>query len=209
MPDIELRYSGGATNTSGLGSLGGVMSTTTITSDALQNLFDDITRQEALLGRTEFRSFYVFNNTGSGDAIDVRIEFTGLPVVTDISIGLDPAGRGNGVTTGVAVIIATEDSSPTGVGFFDRSNIWNKTILPVGYLREGEGVAIWLRRKSEIGAQQTLSITMQVEWDPHSVTVPTGDEIVDNPVIGEAFRVQRLTPPFLIGTAKIGESEIA
>ena len=41
--------------------------------DNSKNLFDNISRQESLLGRTEYRSFYVYNNTGSGDSIVVPI----------------------------------------------------------------------------------------------------------------------------------------
>ena len=117
MATIQIRLSGGQFNIDPKGSIGGNRSDTSVVTDVLQNLFDDIKRNEALLGRTEYRCIYVWNNSGTpstGTIIHVEIN----PSPSRISIGLAPQGKGDGRLTGIAETLVTEDQTPVGVKFF-------------------------------------------------------------------------------------------
>jgi len=201
---LEFRLSGGQFNADPNGSIGGQRSDTLITTDTLENLFDNITRNEVLQGRTEYRCVYIFN-TGAGHLSGVTVEITSNPPVTIISKGLDTAGKGDGRTNGIATTIATEDATPTGVKFFSEDALssdgpFDSVILPIGLLFSGEGVPIWLKRVTETGSAQELSITLQANHD--AVTLP-GQSVDDGGAIGEYVAVTTTaTGTFKIGTAR-------
>ncbi len=207
---VVFRLSGGDLNTSGNGSLGGIMSSTAYADDVIENLFDNVSRNEGLLGRTEYRCIYILNTGGghiSGAVIEVKVN----PPLTRISIGLDPAGKGDGVNRGVATNIPTEDTTPSGVKFFGEDILsadgpWNVVKLPLGLLKSGEAVPVWLKRVTEQGPAQTVTVELDVVHD--AVTLP-GDDVDDGGAIGELLRVVVVETDALIGTAKIGFSEIA
>jgi len=208
---IELRLSGGQNNQSPNGSLGGQRSDTIITDDVLENLFDNIKRNEALTGRTEFRCFYIFN-TGGSHVSGVVIEITINPAISIVSIGLDSTGKGDGRNNGIATTIATEDTVPTGVKFFGEDTAsadgpFDSVKLPLGLLKSGEGVAVWLKRVTEKGASQTITLNLVVTHD--AVTLP-GKSVDDGGAIGEMIKVTKQgTGTFTIGKARIGFSDIA
>lgn len=52
---LVFRLTGGASNSDPDASLGGVMSNTEISGTALNNLFDDVSPDEATSGSTEYR----------------------------------------------------------------------------------------------------------------------------------------------------------
>jgi len=208
---VELRLSGGQFNVSPNGSLGGEMSDTVITDDVLENLFDDIKRNEALTGKTEFRGIYVFN-TGAGHISGATIEITVNPTISIVSVGLDSAGKGDGRNTGVATIITTEDTTPSNVKFFGEDILsadgpFDSVVLPLGLLKSGEGVPVWLKRVTEKGVSQTITVDVTVTHD--AVTLP-GSTIDDGGAIGELISVTtQATATFKIGAARIGFSDIA
>ena len=208
---VQLRLSGGENNTAPNGSLGGQMSDTVITTDVLQNLFDNIKRNEALTGRTEFRCFYVFN-TGAGHISGATVEISANPALSIVSPGLDSAGKGDGRNNGVATTIATEDTTPSNVKFFGEDTLsadgpFDSVTLPLGLLKSGEGVPVWLKRVTEKGASQTITLDVTITHD--AVTLP-GKTIDDGGAIGELIKVtKQATGTFLIGTARIGFADIA
>ncbi len=207
---VELRLSGGEFNSNPNGALGGQRSDTVITTDVLENLFDNISRSEALQIRTEFRCLYVFN-TGGGHISGATLEFTANPALSFISIGHDPAGKGDGRTGGIATSISTEDEAPTGVRFFGEDlastdGPFDHVTMPLGLLKSGEGFPIWLKRVTEQGSAQIITATLTIEHD--AVTLP-GDDIDDGGAIGELISaVATQTGQFKIGVAKIGFSDI-
>jgi len=208
---VIFRGSGGKLNSDPNGFLGGIMSDTAYTTDTLENVFDNISRSEALLGRTEFRCIYILNTGGghiSGTIVEVKIN----PPLTIFSVGLDPAGKGDGVTRGVATSISTEDIAPTGVKFFGEDTAssdgpFDTVKLPLGLLKANEAVAIWFKRVTETGTAQTVSVNIDIVHD--AVTLP-GEDVDDGGAIGELLKVTT-TPDgkFKIGTARIGFSEIS
>ncbi len=203
----QIRLSGGVGNTNPNGSLGSTMSSTQLTDDTIGNLFDNIPRQQALIGRTEFRCIYVYN-PGPSVLTGVVMEILTNPTFSIISAGLDPAGKGDGSTTGVATSIVTEDISPTGVSFFGESGgdqSMNHVSLPIGFLKSGEAVPVWFKRETETGPDAVLSLVLKFRHD--TPTLP-GSDVDDGFAIGELISVVKLTAPFKIGTAEIGASEI-
>ncbi len=208
---VEYRLSGGQFNASPSGSLGGQRSDTLITTDVLENFFDNITRAEALIGRTEYRCFYV-HNTGAGHISGAIIEIKTQPAVTTLSVGLDPIGKGDGRNNGVATAISTEDTTPTGVKFFSEDILssdgpFDTVKLPLGLLKSGEGVAVWLKRITEQAVAQTVILSIEVVHD--AVTLPAED-VDDGIAIGELISsTLQATGTFKIGTARIGLSDIA
>ena len=207
---LEFRLSGGQFNSNPNGSLGGQRSDTVITSDTLENLFDNISRNESLQGRTEYRCVYVYN-TGAGHLSGVTVEITTNPTITQMSVGLDSAGKGDGRTNAVATSIPTEDTTPTNVKFFGEDTLsadgpFNIVVLPIGLLFSGEGVPIWLKRVTEKGVAQEITLNFVANHD--AVTLP-GQTVDDGGAIGEFVKVTtQATGTFLIGVAKIGFSTI-
>lgn len=144
--EVEFRFSGGAGNFVGDSALGGVMSNDDVPTALLQALFDNVTDSEATAGDTEYRCYYLFNtNTGAGlVTARVYIQEETPSADTVIDIGLDPAGVGDGVATGVATTIANEGTAPAGVTFSHPTTFAGG--LDVGAIGPGEGQAIWVRR---------------------------------------------------------------
>jgi len=129
---------------------GGDASDTDITIATRSNeLFDNISALESLNGDVEYRCFYLKNTHGSDSLSDVRTWIRRQPTGQDeMDLSLDPAGIGNGSTTGVAIgpIDDEEDSGDdlTGLTFTRPSS--QSAGLVIGTLAAGECAAIWLRR---------------------------------------------------------------
>lgn len=60
--DISIVFSGGTNNTNPNLSIGGAPSSTPITDNQLNNLFDDVLPAESEAGHEDYRCFYVFND---------------------------------------------------------------------------------------------------------------------------------------------------
>lgn len=99
--------------------LGGTISATQITDNVDNNLFDDVTGTEASAGDTEYRGRYFKNNHATLELITARVFIATQTTSADdaVSIGKDPAGSGDGSTTGIMATIANESTAPAGVSF--------------------------------------------------------------------------------------------
>jgi hypothetical protein len=130
--------------------------TITITNN-IGNVFDAVSALDSLLGDTEYRCLYVKNThatlTANGVTIWIK-ELTSGP--DEISIGKDPAGVGDGSTTGVATTIVDESTAPVGVTF--STPLAYGTGILLGNLAPGECAAIWERRI--VPAETVGNITM-------------------------------------------------
>ena len=200
---IQLHLSGGSNNVDPKGALGGVRSSTQITSDTAQNLFDDITRSETISAKTEFRCFYVYNPSGN-PFTNTRVRIKVHPSTSNIFIGSDPSGKGDGQITGVATTVASEDAEPIGVTFYGESE--DRLEIPCGLLEAGESHAIWLKRTAEAGSAQTISFTLRVDED--AGTLPS-TSVADNISWGEHLDCDKAASGTLgIGTGLIGFAEV-
>lgn len=131
------------------GSLPGTSQTEVFTvTNIKNNLFDDVLKVDALNGAIDYRCLYLHNNHPTDAFLQVGVYgygSSGNPAAAGdlFYVGVDPAGAGNGTTTGVATTIANENAAPAGVTF---SSPILAAPLNVGAILAGESRAIWLRR---------------------------------------------------------------
>jgi hypothetical protein len=205
-PTINL--SGGQLNTATQGSLGGQRSDTIVVTDVNENFFDDITRAEGLIGKTEYRMGYIYNPDATTYA-GITIQLTTNPNLGQVSIGLDPVGKGDGRNTGIGTTIATEDATPASVKFFGEENVddgaYDTVIIPIGTLKQGEGVPFWLKRKTEQGTTQVITFNFVIEY--FAPTFP-GETFDDGGAMGELLKIDIASAPYVVDTARVEFSEV-
>lgn len=140
-----LYLSGGAGNQDPALSLGGIKSNTL----APQQLLGDVPWSLTQVGIVDFLCVYAKNiRTDPLDVIAglktyIQQQLTGDD---DVTIQYDPAGVGNGTTTGVATVIADRYAAPAGVTFPVTVPVGLANALPEKLLLPGECVAIWIKR---------------------------------------------------------------
>jgi hypothetical protein len=142
--DIEVRLSGGASNTSPAAALGGAMSTVAggvITTNVLNNLFDDVSGDESAAGDIEYRGIYVKNNHGSLTWQTVKAWLSSLTTSTDDELAIALADEG---LNAAMETIADESTAPTGPSF--SSPVSKATGLSLGNIPFGQYYGIWVRR---------------------------------------------------------------
>ena len=130
------------------GSLGKYVSTTAITDATAGNLFDDVSGAEAAAGSTEYRCLFILNNHATltlyASTITVQSETAGGGAIT---IALDNiAAAAKGGAGAQAATIASETSTPSGVGAFGAGP------LAIGDLAPGQVKGVWLKRVVTAGA---------------------------------------------------------
>lgn len=123
-----------------------------IATNIKNNLFDDVTKLDALNGMSDYRCIYLYNNHPTDSFLQVEIYgngpngniaaagdrfYVGACTGPEISSG---SGR-NGDR--VAGTIATENDAPAGIVFSSPYSPYN---LNLGVIRPLEARAIWLRR---------------------------------------------------------------
>ena len=161
--DIKRRLSGGAANSDPNASIGGVKSTTEMAAASDNNLFDDVSGAESQAGDIEYRCLYYHNGhaTLTAQNFAVYIQSNTPAAGSDVSIGLDPAGIGDGSATGVATTPADEDSAPAGVSFSQPSS---GSPLSVGNLAPGQSIAVWIRRTISAAAAAHNADQVDIGW---------------------------------------------
>lgn len=165
--DIKFYLSGGTSNTDPNLSLGGVISSTEIVDNIDNNLFDDVTGDESASGDVEYRCIYI-KNTHTTITLQNAVVYISQETPGDdiIDIGLDPAGVGDGSTTGVATTIPDESTAPTGVTFSHPTT--KATGLSIGDLAPGQCIAIWIKRTVPAGAAakagNSFQLSVEGEW---------------------------------------------
>lgn len=127
-------------------------------SNPIGTVFGQVTAAMALIGDEQYRCLYFKNNHPSLSANDVRLYLHTPPALPQtIALGLDPAGPGDGITTGVAQSIATAATPPVGVTFSSPTQAANG--IPLGTIAPGQCVAFWQRRIVPPMSYGQLSIT--------------------------------------------------
>lgn len=149
LSDIQLRLTGGSSNTNPNLSLGGVRSSTQVGVGA-NNLWDNIDANDSLSGDTEYRAIAIYNS-GVGTFSNVGIWFDnsgdGITELTLWSEGINP---------GTPQTVANENTSPTGAS-------WTKPLesspLNISNLTAGSEIRLWLRRVTNATLQSATGIT--------------------------------------------------
>lgn len=131
-------------------------SDTITVSQLSNNLWDDVTKAEAINGDYEYRCLYLYNRF-SDTIYDARIWVDSQPSGNDeLDLGLDPAGIGDGTSTGIAQTISDEDTEPSDVSWSRPSGYSNGIVI--GDLGSGQTQAVWVRRYVPAGTT-TVDLT--------------------------------------------------
>jgi hypothetical protein len=147
--DIEYHYSGGTANTTPAASLGGAIATAQAVNDADQNVFADVTSDEASSGATYYSCLYIRNgNTGRTlETATIWIDVT--PDQGTIGIGLDTAAVG----ATAASTAATVKTAPSPTITF-TSPTTKAAGLTIGNIGPGQAKAVWVERVIPPGVSQ-------------------------------------------------------
>lgn len=147
---LEYRYTGGAANSDPDASLGGAMSSETLSATALNNLFDNVSPAEASAGDTEYRAIDVYNS-GDAEAQSVDIYMSSETSSTDSELGFyNDGATHDGTDQGDA--IADESTEPAGASWAHYTSA-SKLSLP--NIPAGEATRLWIRRVISASAGNT------------------------------------------------------
>ena len=123
----------------------------------LHTVFSQTNALMALVGDVQYRCLYFRNNHPSLTANDVRLYLHAPPALPQtLAIGLDPAGVGDGISTGVAQSIADAHTAPIGVTF--TAPLLAANGIALGSIGPNQCVAFWQRRTLPAMAYGPLAI---------------------------------------------------
>ncbi len=132
-------------------------SDTVVVSNQMDKVFATVSAVMSLTGSTEYRCLYVKNIHPTLSAVGVVLYIAEQTTGPDsIFIGIDPAGVGDGSTTGVAVVTANGTTAPAGVVFSEPLSI--ATGIAAGTLTAGQSFAFWEKRVVSPGSTGYLDI---------------------------------------------------
>lgn len=157
--DIKFFLSGGAGNSDVDASLGGVISSTEVTTAVLHNLFDRVLGAEAITGDTEYRCIYIKNDHGSLTLLSAVAWIASNTPSADSTIDI---GLGTSAISATEQTVADESTAPSGVTFSAPATIGAG--LAIGNMVFSSTKAIWVRR--------TISVTATaVDADAATLTI--------------------------------------
>jgi len=160
--DIKFLLSGGAGNADPDAALGGIISTTEVVDDTINNLFDNVSGVEHAAGDINYRCIYVKNNSASV-AYNVKLYIdTNTPAVDDtINIGKDLAGL-----NATADTIVNETTAPDPAVTFSAAPDYANAI-DLGDIPAGQVYAFWIKRIVSAGttAQANDSAILKISVD--------------------------------------------
>lgn len=170
--DILLKFSvaaaaGDGTAGTAAGSLGDQVSTTAITDNTLNNLWDDVTGDENALSDVEYRCIFVHNNHATltllSSVVWLSAETAGG---ASIQIAIDNlAASAKAAAVAQAAVIANENTAPSGVGTFSAPTT-KAGGLVIGDLAPAQVRAVWIKRTAaNTAALDNDSVTLRVEGD--------------------------------------------
>lgn len=159
--DLKMYLTGGAAQSDPLLSLGGAVSSVELVNNTLNNLWADITGDQAAAGRTRYRCVAVKNThasltlTSSKVWIDTQTGASG----DAITIGLDLAGVN---ATPDDIVNETTAPSPavTFVTAVDKANGLN-----TGSVANGQYYGIWIKDIVDVGAGASTNDTYILKWE--------------------------------------------
>ncbi len=108
----------------------------------LNELFRNFTKDELVPSTSLYRLLYVVNVNATDDFLKVQVTLDklSLTIAVEEKIGLDPVTLGDGISTGVAQVIATEFVTPSGVSF-TVPLVGDIDIIP---LMPSEAIPVWI-----------------------------------------------------------------
>lgn len=148
-------------------SLGKYISTTEITDNTLNNLFDDISGDENAASTVDYRCIFIHNSHASltlqSPVIWLSAEVSGGASIT---IAIDNvAASAIGSSSAQADEIANETTAPSAVGAFSGPTS-KGTGLSLGSIPAGQCKAVWVKRTAaNTAALNNDGVTLKVEGD--------------------------------------------
>lgn len=139
-------------------NLGGAATSTQLSGTVMNNLFDNVTPDEASAGDAEYRALDIYN-AGDATAEAVAIYCNGTTSAgTDLLFALEAS------PTGSTTSIADESTAPTISGSFTAYTSASKLTLP--NIAASAYVRLWLKRTVTAGTGNlaTDTTTLSVEY---------------------------------------------
>lgn len=154
--DIELRLSGGASNSNPLTSLGGAMSDVDAT---LSTLFAIADGPECTTGGVKYRMAYVTNISAlTLEAAKAWLSANTPSPGTSFDIGLGTSGL-----NGTEQTVANDTTAPAGVTFSAPGTA--AAALLLGDLPAAGRYPVWFRRTTTAGASEHLGDSVSIQLD--------------------------------------------
>lgn len=172
--DLLYKYTGAsshdAAQTDPDASLGNYRASSQITSGADNNVFDDVSGDEASAGDTEYRAIAFHNAHGSLTLSNIKAWISVDTGNGEDDISFDVEAPSASETTGAIQTIANESTAPTGLGgWSDATSKATGKAAPGsgGDLAAGDWFGIWLRRviSASASAAAAEAVTIRVEGD--------------------------------------------
>lgn len=160
--DLVLRFSGGSGNTDPNAALGGAKSTTAVTDNVINNLWDNVSGTESNAGDTEYRCGYIHNAHATLTAENVRIYISTdtTSATEEVDIGL-----GTAAVNATEQTVADESTAPSGVTFSHPSTYAGG--LAPSNIPAGQHKSVWFRRvvNSGTAAKNNNTYVMKCDCD--------------------------------------------
>lgn len=185
---IQWFYSGESGN-----NLGGEITdpVVEVVNRTLHNLYPNFTAEDVASGITKYRCLYMRN---MHPTVPLKNPIFYIPIntispSTEIWVGVDPAGIGDGVTTGVATTIINENTAPDGVFFTEAVDRQNGIPLRLNLPPNGKTVPVWFRLKLVANAQVRPADYCKIACDSDNkaddIGIPAAPIDTTGGVIGE------------------------
>lgn len=123
----------------------------------LNELFRNFTKDELVPSTTLYRMIYVVNVNATDDFLKVEVtkNRASSTIFVDEEYGIDPVTLGDGLTTGIGTIIATEFVTPGGVTFLNNPQAGDLDVIP---LAPSEAIPIWISMRHLAGFVSPISL---------------------------------------------------
>lgn len=148
-------------------SLGKYISTTQITTNILNNLFDDISGTENAASTVDYRCIFIHNAHASLTMLSTVV-YLSAEVSGGASIAIaidDVAASAIGSASAQADQITNETTAPSSVGAFS-SPTTSGTGLSLGDIPAGQCRAVWIRRTAaNTSAKDSDGVTIAIACD--------------------------------------------
>lgn len=163
---LKWYYSGGSANADPALSIGGAKSSVALSTSAMNNLFDDVTGDEATSGYDEYRLLYFQNiDDDAAGLADPILWITAQPSGDDdVEVGVAAAGQ-NAVETA----IANDHTAPAGVTFSAPATKGAGIALPDEPYLQDDYVGVWFHR--HVPAAASVAIDDECSWAVEGDTI--------------------------------------
>ncbi len=159
--ELKWQLTGGAANADPDLSIGGAQSSVEITDASDNNLFDDVSGDEASSGDTEYRCFTLKNTNASITLQNSKLWFTANTTSADDT--LDMALSGLGLNTEPETL-ANESTAPSNGETFSAPAS-KAAGLAVGNIPNGQYYPIFLRRTVDAAASAVDANSATMKWE--------------------------------------------